>query len=187
MKIKNLANYITALRIVGTLILFFLPSFSISFFIVYTLTGLTDALDGFVARKTKSESPFGAKLDSVSDLVFYAVMLILILPTLIRILPFWIWFGVGFILFLRIVNYITVFIRFRRFPALHTYLNKLSGLTIFFIPYSINFSFCTPFCIGICLITLLSVTEELIIHLKAKEYPKEMRSIFFKKITEPTQ
>lgn len=181
MKIKNLANYITVLRIVGTLVLLFIESFSLPFFIVYTLTGFTDALDGFVARKTKSESSFGAKLDSVSDLVFYAVMLILILPTLIRILPFWIWFGVGFVVLLRMVNYITVFIRFRRFPALHTYLNKLSGLTIFLIPYSIKFSFCTPFCIGICLITFLAVAEELIIHFRAKEYPKETRSIFLKK------
>ena len=52
------------------------------FFAIYALTGLTDVLDGWIARKMGSASQFGAKLDSVADLIFYAVMLIMIFPIL---------------------------------------------------------------------------------------------------------
>ena len=78
----NIPNDITILRIVGTLCLMptYLPS--PMFFAIYALTGLTDVLDGWIARKMGSASQFGAKLDSVADLIFYAVMLIMIFPIL---------------------------------------------------------------------------------------------------------
>ena len=60
------ANAITLLRISGTAVLLFLRPFSPAFFVVYTLTGVTDVLDGFVARKTGTASDFGAKLDSAA-------------------------------------------------------------------------------------------------------------------------
>ena len=71
---------------------FALPS--TGFYVVYTFGGLTDAVDGTVARKLKLESEFGAKLDSVADLLFYAVMLLKLLPHLIRLLPAWLWWSV---------------------------------------------------------------------------------------------
>ena len=52
-----------------------------------TISGLTDALDGWLARKLRCESAFGAKLDSVADLLFYAVMIFRILPILVSIFP----------------------------------------------------------------------------------------------------
>ena len=80
------ANAITLLRISGTAVLLFLRPFSPAFFVVYTLTGVTDVLDGFVARKTGTASDFGAKLDSAADLLFYGVMLLKIFPVLSVIL-----------------------------------------------------------------------------------------------------
>ena len=48
----------------------------------YIYCGISDILDGFIARKTKNESEIGAKLDSVSDIIFVVVAMIKILPFL---------------------------------------------------------------------------------------------------------
>ena len=52
------------------------------FYALYCIAGVTDMMDGAVARKTGSVSKFGSKLDSVADFVFIAVCLIKMLPTL---------------------------------------------------------------------------------------------------------
>ena len=78
----NTADTITSVRIVFSLVLPFLTLYSVWFFVVYTITGLTDALDGWIARKTGMDSEFGAKLDSVADLLLYSVLLIRFFPVL---------------------------------------------------------------------------------------------------------
>ena len=80
--ILTIANGITTLRILGSIALFFIDRTSAAFMIVYTLTGVTDALDGWIARKTGTAGKFGAALDSVADLLFYAVMLVVFFPVL---------------------------------------------------------------------------------------------------------
>ena len=73
---KNIPNIITAVRIIGAAVLLFVEPLVVPFYVIYTLCGLSDAIDGFVARLIGAESALGAKLDSVADLMFYAVMLI---------------------------------------------------------------------------------------------------------------
>lgn len=76
----NMADTITATRMAATVFLLFLPLNSVAFFAAYTLTGLTDVLDGWIARKTGKTSQFGARLDSAADLMFYAVLLLRLFP-----------------------------------------------------------------------------------------------------------
>ena len=104
-KYFTIPNCITLLRMVSTVIMAFLEPLSKEFFAVYTFAGITDILDGFIARITKTVSKFGAKLDSVADLLFYAVMLLKILPSLGKILPWYIWLAVGIVLLLRLCAY----------------------------------------------------------------------------------
>ena len=70
----NTADTITSVRIVASLFLLLLPLRSAGFLVVYPLTGLPDALDGWLARQTGTASDFGAKLDSIAHLLFYAVL-----------------------------------------------------------------------------------------------------------------
>lgn len=130
----NLPNCITFFRIIGTLCLLFMPACSTMFLLIYTLAGLTDVLDGWLARKTGTSSAWGAKLDSMADLLFYAVMFIKILPMLWMKLSVGTWYAIGVILFLRVSAYTVAAIRYRQFGFLHTYLNKLTGLAVFAIP-----------------------------------------------------
>ena len=70
---KQTANIITISRILSCIYLLFCPVFFISFYIMYLFCGITDMADGIVARKTKSTSELGARLDTVADSVFVAV------------------------------------------------------------------------------------------------------------------
>ncbi len=176
----NLPNLITILRILGTICLLFLEPFSVSFFVIYTFAGITDVLDGFVARKMNASSEFGAKLDSVSDLVFYGVMLIRIFPVLLKKVSLPIWIVVCVIIAIRLAAYITAVVRYGCFASLHTYSNKLTGFAVFLTPYAYITNYMTPFCIVLCVIAFVSSLEELLTHLKRDKYSSNIKSFFEK-------
>ena len=77
------ANSITVSRMLFSLALLVLPSRSLPFVVLYLLCGLTDVLDGFIARKLHTESEKGAMLDSIADLLFAVVYAVKILPILV--------------------------------------------------------------------------------------------------------
>lgn len=73
-------NIISALRIPGAICLLFIDPASVSFWAIYGLCGISDMLDGYLARKLHAESKTGAVLDSVADLCFVACCAIRLLP-----------------------------------------------------------------------------------------------------------
>ena len=106
-KVKYAANIITALRLVFSILLLFFSALSIPFFAFYSLAGLSDMADGAVARKTKSTSEFGARLDSVADLVFVFCSLLKLIPVLK--MPIWICIWIGVIALIKVINMISGF------------------------------------------------------------------------------
>lgn len=174
------ANAVSAARIVATVFLLFLKPLSVLFFAVLTFAGLSDILDGFIARKTNTQSDLGAKLDSIADLMFYCVMVIKILPDLIEKLPKSIWFAVAAILFIRLLSYFVAAVKFKRFSSMHTYLNKATGFAVFFVPYFLASAVAVYYCFFVCFIGGVSSTEELLIHIFSKEYNKNKKSILLK-------
>ena len=179
-KIKNLPNCITALRIIGTLSLLFTEPFGKPFFIIYTLAGVTDVLDGAIARKTKCTSEFGAKLDSAADLLFYAVMILKIFTKLLEKVVRPIWVAVSIIVAMRLAAYITALVKYHCFASLHTYLNKLTGFSVFCTPYMYNTQYLNVFCVILCTIAFLSSAEELCVHFTRKNYRSNLKTIFEK-------
>lgn len=177
-KYVTASNCITFVRIIGSVVLLFLTAFSPEFYITYTICGLSDAIDGHVARKFNTSSEFGARLDSVADIMFYAVMIIKILPKLIKILPMIVWYILAAALATRLVSYIVAAFKYKKFASQHTYLNKLTGLVVFVAPYVVVLSFGKYICLGMTILGLLASTEELLIHLTQKEYIPEQKSIF---------
>ena len=131
----NTADTVTSVRIIASLLLLFLPLRSARFIAVYTITGLTDALDGWLARKTGTASDFGARLDSVADRLFYGIVLFRLIPVLWQLLPVEIWYVVAAALLVRLAAYITAAVKYHQFASLHTWLNKLTGAAIFLLPY----------------------------------------------------
>ena len=97
-----MANALTICRIVLGIALLITETFSLTFFATYALAGLTDMLDGYVARRTNSESELGARLDSIADLVLVIVCLAKLLPAID--VPAWLWVWVAAIVLLKVTN-----------------------------------------------------------------------------------
>lgn len=157
----TVADSVTAARMAASLALLFLPVFSASFLTVYTFAGLTDALDGFLARKTGTVSAFGARLDSAADLLFFGVLLLRLFPLLRRTQPAGIWYVAGIVLLVRLISYAVAAVRFRRFDALHTRLNKPTGAAVFPLPYVLAVSGGIWYCRLVCFLALVASVQEL--------------------------
>lgn len=80
----NIPNQLTLLRIL------LIPVFVLVFYLpydwnrlvaclIFSLAGITDALDGYLARKLNQTSSFGAFLDPVADKLMVAVALVLLI------------------------------------------------------------------------------------------------------------
>ena len=134
---KHIANIITGSRIVFSLPLLFLSLSSAWFYVFYLLCGLSDMVDGTVARRTNSATEFGARLDTVSDFVFMTVALIKFVPHLH--IPVWLWIWIGVIAVIKLGNVVWGFIRTKKLVSPHTVLNKVTGLLLFLLPMTISF------------------------------------------------
>ena len=81
LNIPNLLSLLRVLLIPVLVVLYFLPSTYAPLWatIVFVLAGITDWLDGYLARRMNLTSPFGAFIDPVADKLIVVVALLLIL------------------------------------------------------------------------------------------------------------
>lgn len=92
MKPFNLATTLTSIRIAAIpliVLVFYLPPGEIMrplACVIFTIAGITDALDGYVARKLNQQSAFGAFLDPVADKLMVTTTLVIIVQADPRIL-----------------------------------------------------------------------------------------------------
>lgn len=164
-----MANIITILRILGTLLLSVTIPLSGEFYVLYTLTGVTDVLDGYIARKTNTCSELGSKLDSAADLMFYGIILYRLLPVLAGMLPVGIWYVVLAIIVLRVFTYVFTAIKYKVFMSNHTYLNKMTGFCVFLVPYLIKIpEVLVGFCSLTCVICAAASIYDFILSFKRK-------------------
>lgn len=157
---NNIANLITVARINLSLVLISLIPLSKEFLIIYTLCGFTDVIDGYVARKLNIVSRFGSILDSMSDLIFYSVMIVLLWVPLHRVVPLYIWIGVWVIIGFRLFLYLYVAFHFKEFLSNHTYFNKATGFLVFLLPYSLYFGYAKILAIIILVVALCALLYE---------------------------
>ena len=135
---KQIANIITSCRILGSIGLLFCPVYSACFYGLYIFCGLTDMVDGTVARKTGAASSFGARLDTVADFLFVIASFVKLIPV-IRI-PVWTWVWVAVIAVVKLVNLFWGILGRKQIPSLHTIANKATGLCLFLLPLTMPFA-----------------------------------------------
>ena len=155
---KHIANIITGSRIALSLPLLFVPLSSAWFYVFYMFCGLTDMIDGTIARKTETVSSFGSKLDTASDLVFMAVCAVKLLPKINICIWLWIWIAV--IAIIKVTNIVIGFIRRKKLVALHTVLNKTTGLLLFFLPLTLQFIVPTYSLAVVCTVATIAALQE---------------------------
>ena len=155
---KHIANIITGSRIVLSLPLLFIPLTSAWFYALYLLCGLSDMVDGTVARRMGSASEFGARLDTVSDFVFMTVALIKFVPYLY--IPTWLWIWIGIVAMIKLGNAAWGFVRTEKLISPHIVLNKVTGLLLFLLPMTISFmelTYTLPF---VCTLATVAAIHE---------------------------
>ena len=153
-----MANAITGLRILMSVALLFCPAFSPIFYALYLTAGLSDMADGIIARKTNSVSEFGSRFDSIADFVFVAVCLIKILP--VMDIPIWLYIWTAVIALLKIVNMISGYALRNRFAAVHTTMNKVTGVLLFMLPLTVTIVPLKYSGIPICSVATFAAVQE---------------------------
>lgn len=164
---KHIANIITGSRVAFSLLLLFIPLSSAWFYVFYLFCGLTDMIDGVVARKTGAVSNFGARLDTVADFVFMFVCSIKILP-LIHISA-WLCVWIIIIALIKIFNIALAFIHTKKLISIHSVLNKTTGFALFLLPLSLTFVETTYSVATICVLATIAAIQEVYFITKGQE------------------
>jgi phosphatidylglycerophosphate synthase len=168
-KKMTISDYLSLLRCLGAVSLLFIQPFVTAFYMIYLLCGLTDVLDGWIARKTKSTSEFGARLDSIADLLFYGALFWKLIPVLRMELSGMIWCAAGIILFLRLGIYLAVAMRWHCLASRHTYLNKATGLLIFALPFVMRTPWKGIYYVIVAVVAGTAAVEELIYYINKRK------------------
>lgn len=172
-KLITAPNIMTFIRIICAICLIFVEPLSTVFMVLYLVCGLSDALDGFVARMTKTTSEFGAKLDSIADIMFYSIVVVRFFPMLLVSVSGNIWFVVNLIVLVRVGIYLTFALRHKTLVSTHTYLNKLTGFLVFCLPFVINTKVFGSYSVAVCIVALCATIYELTLCFKGKKASSE--------------
>ena len=143
---------------IGSIGLLFCPVYSACFYGLYIFCGLTDMVDGTIARKMGAISEFGAKLDTVADFLFVIASFVKLVPV-IRI-PVWIWVWTAVIAVVKLVNLVWGFTQMKQMPSLHTIANKATGLCLFLLPLTMSFVDLRYTAPVICVIATIAAIRE---------------------------
>lgn len=133
-----------------------------AFYAVYAAYGLSDMLDGFLARRLGVASRLGSILDSAADLLFLCVSALKIVPQ--YRFPFWVWVAVCGILFVRLCTLFIAFAKSRRLTLpLHTNANRLTGLLLYLFAPILNSCMGSCLLIVLCCVAAFAAVQELTI------------------------
>ena len=155
---KRIPDLLSASRIALCLPLLLVDAMTLPFWVLYLIAGMTDMLDGFLARRWGVESKFGARLDSLADFVFVIAVGYKLFPWLK--LPAALWIMIGLIALVKIVNAISAYVVKRRIEFLHTKANKLTGFLLFVGLMAIGQSYFVPVVWMISCIALFAAIQE---------------------------
>ncbi len=154
----TMANIITGFRILCAIALLFCRPYSGAFYLLYISAGVSDMVDGAVARKTNTASEFGARLDTTADFIFVVVCLIKLLPILD--IPVWLSVWTAVIALVKVSNIVSGYVMGKGFVAVHSVMNKVTGFLLFILPLtlrviSLNYSGAV-----VCVVSALAAVQE---------------------------
>lgn len=148
------------------------------FFVVYTACGVTDALDGYIARRFHTASRFGEKLDTVADAVMIACAFTVVYPELNVPKGIIIW--VIAITVIKAASLITALLRHGTLGMIHTFGNKAAGAAMFVIPFAAVLFDSTVYIYIVCVLASAASIDELAINLLCEDFDANRRGILFK-------
>lgn len=139
--------------------LLFVQSSPVISWTLYLLCGLSDVLDGAIARRTGTVSRLGERLDTFADIVFVAIWIAIFIPAIN--VGDWLWIWVGLIALIKVVNVISGFAMKKGFATKHTLANKATGVLLFLLPMMIQYeSIKVPSIILACILASFAAVQE---------------------------
>ena len=153
---KHIPNILSTLRLLGAVCLLLSDPAGAAFWVIYGLCGVSDMVDGYLARRLHAESKAGAVLDSVADICFVACCAIRLLPILQ--IPTWLWIWAGLIVTIKIINQISALVVHKCPCFPHTKANRLTGLLLF-IAVPMVFRSIVPIAIATGVATFAAIQE----------------------------
>jgi len=143
------------------------------------MAGLTDVLDGFLARRWGVATEYGSRLDSAADMVLVvcaAFWVILVEPSVFfdnkLLVLSWMLMGTA--------SLVVGLVKFRRIPDLHLYMTKASsaaGYVFIIFMFVVGYS-AALFYIASALL-IISTLESLLLQLLTHKPDKRVRSILY--------
>ena len=155
---KHIPNILSASRIALCLPLLLVDAMTLPFWVLYLIAGMTDMLDGLLARRWGVESKFGARLDSLADFVFVLAVGYKLFPWLK--LPAALWMMIGVIALVKVSNALSSYVVKHKIAFLHTKANKLSGFLLFIGMMAIGQSYFIPVAWVIACFALFAAIQE---------------------------
>ena len=153
-----MANIITGIRIVISVVLLFCPVLSPTFYALYITAGVSDMIDGAVARRTGTASEFGSRLDTAADIIFVAVCMIKLLPVLH--VPVWLYLWIAIIALIKVANIAVGYIRQKEFISVHSMINKVTGGLLFVFPLTLAFIDLRYSAAVVCMVATAAAIQE---------------------------
>jgi cardiolipin synthase len=180
-ELLTIPNLITIYRLlVFPLILYFAIAGKESMFAIFLVINLvTDAIDGFIARRFKMETEIGAKLDSFADNLTYVLVFVgIYVFKLEEFLPY----KISLLIYIGMLLFTVIFslIKFGKFPSLHMYITKIGGYLqgAFFICL-FTVGFITPFYYFVICWGILGAIESIAIQLTIPEMRSNVKGLYW--------
>ena len=153
-----IANIITGFRVLISIALLFCPVFSPVFYVLYLIAGLSDMIDGTIARRMNTVSEFGARFDTAADFVFVVVCLIKFLPVIS--IPAWLYVWIVLIALIKIIIIISGYVVQKKLMAVHSVMNKVTGVSLFILPLTFPIVPLKYSAIPICAVATFAAVQE---------------------------
>jgi cardiolipin synthase len=175
----NIPNALSSLRISMSPVLLYLAFAQnpAAFLFLAVLTEITDALDGYVARRLHQVTELGSHLDSAGDFIIYATLAfsaLVLWPDIV--LEELVWFVLVICSFTlpALVGYI----KYHHFTSFHTRSVKAAAFTGV-VGYLLMFSNTTPMVFKVAaVLSVIAGIEEIAISLLSREDHVDVRSLW---------
>jgi len=177
--IKKVPNILSSIRIVLAPTLILLRARGGIFIAIYLVCGLTDWLDGLIARKYDAQSPIGSTLDTLGDSLllisaFISFLLIVEIDFPLYAKVCMIYFGA-----MKVVGMIISRVKFKHWNWIHTYLSKTGGVMLYLsLPIFVQQQKLPDWLlITLAVPMVIQPLEEIIMMLRQKEYNPDAKGI----------
>tara|TARA_B100001029_G_C14948433_1_gene387317 strand:- start:66 stop:656 length:591 start_codon:yes stop_codon:yes gene_type:complete len=149
------------------------------FLIMFIIIGITDKLDGTIARYLNQTSHLGAKLDTMADMVFYPLIALWLYQFSPEVVSGW-WNLIYILMGLFFLKLILGKIKFGEIPVFHTIGGKTFAASLYFfmIVAILNPNIAAKVFPILCLIGYINQVEEMYIFITRDNVDENIKSVF---------